>query len=442
MADIEIVTENLRAVQAIYFAYQLEQMRLFDVVERIVELYQQGLLPVGTGSAVESLRDRVATDDRLSAPERAYFYARALGVEGVPAATVGEGEPNRDFLSLWLRFVSSVALYARQHAIEDLLAPPGFANARVRDAARALAANASAHGTGLALAGRRLAGDAQASLALLREPEIAQALGARDMWQVIDQVNRNELGGTVNVTRHRTLAHAGSVVLQWLAAHADALRKPAARITNASPSHADLVQAVEQWLAVSGLQRGAIEAFAGPIESPAMTSAPIDLPAIARDLLDALGLAAAEPSNDDDARRCRVVALFHGSSGTGKTLAAHVVAEAMSIPIIRVDLGKVISKYIGETEKNLDAVFARARESDAILFFDEADALFGKRSEVHDAHDRYSSIEIDCLLQRIETYDGIVILATNALQPMDDALAHEGWRKLVWRVIRFPRPRP
>src|SRR6266496_355083 len=81
MADIEIVTENLHAVQAIYFAYQLEQMRLFDVVERIVELYQQGLLPLGTGSAAESLRDRVATDDRLSAPERAYFYARALRVE-------------------------------------------------------------------------------------------------------------------------------------------------------------------------------------------------------------------------------------------------------------------------------------------------------------------------------------------------------------------------
>jgi hypothetical protein len=441
MSDTEIVPENLRAVQAIYFAYQLEQMRMFQVVERIVELFREGLLPLGTASA-EAFREHAFSGDRLSEQERADLYARALGVEGMPAGASSEVEPNRDFLSLWLRFVSSVALYARQHAVEDLLAPLTAINARVRDAARALATNASAHGMGLTRVGTRLSEDVQAAFTLLREPEIAQAFGARDMWQVIDQLNRDELGGAVKVTRYRTRAQAGSVVLQWLAAHADALREPAVHIANASPSHSDLVQAVEQWLAVSGVQDCGIDELSQPTESPTMTSPPIELPAIARDLLDALGFSAAEPSHDDDAHPCRVVALFHGPSGTGKTLAAHVLAEAMSLPIIRVDLDKVVSKYIGETEKNLDAVFARARETGAILFFDEADALFGKRSEVKEAHDRYANIEIDSLLERIEAHEGIVILVTNQRQHIDDILARERWRKLVWRIIRFPRTRP
>ncbi|WP_228562170.1 AAA family ATPase [Catenulispora rubra] len=116
-----------------------------------------------------------------------------------------------------------------------------------------------------------------------------------------------------------------------------------------------------------------------------------------------------------------VVALFSGPSGTGKTLAAEVVAGELGLDLYKVDLSSVVSKYIGETEQNLEQIFQAASAGDLVLFFDEADALFGKRSEVGDAHDRYANIEVAYLLQRLETYDGLVVLATNLQRNIDDA---------------------
>ncbi|MEV6596423.1 ATP-binding protein [Actinoplanes sp. NPDC051346] len=116
-----------------------------------------------------------------------------------------------------------------------------------------------------------------------------------------------------------------------------------------------------------------------------------------------------------------VVALFAGPSGTGKTLAAEVVAGDLGLDLYKVDLSAVVSKYIGETEKNLERIFGAAAAGDLVLFFDEADALFGKRSEVSDAHDRYANIEVAYLLQRLETYDGLVVLATNLQRNIDPA---------------------
>jgi len=116
-----------------------------------------------------------------------------------------------------------------------------------------------------------------------------------------------------------------------------------------------------------------------------------------------------------------LVALFSGPSGTGKTLAAEIVAGALGLDVFKLDLSSVVSKYIGETEKNLDAVFDAAASGNMVLFFDEADALFGKRSEVKDARDRYANIEVSYLLQRLESYDGIVVLATNFEKNIDEA---------------------
>ena len=113
--------------------------------------------------------------------------------------------------------------------------------------------------------------------------------------------------------------------------------------------------------------------------------------------------------------------LFAGESGTGKTMAAGVIAGDLGLDLFRVDLATVVSKYVGETEQNLDRIFAAAEGSNAVLLFDEADALFGKRSEVKDAHDRYANIEVAYLLQRMEAYAGAVILATNLRANMDDA---------------------
>jgi SpoVK/Ycf46/Vps4 family AAA+-type ATPase len=130
-------------------------------------------------------------------------------------------------------------------------------------------------------------------------------------------------------------------------------------------------------------------------------------------------------------------ALFAGDSGTGKTMAAEVLANALQLDLYRIDLSAVVSKYIGETEKNLRQVFDAAEDGGAILLFDEADALFGKRSEVKDSHDRYSNIEINYLLQRMEAYRGLAILATNMKSALDAAFM----RRLRF-IINFPFPGP
>jgi AAA+ superfamily predicted ATPase len=127
--------------------------------------------------------------------------------------------------------------------------------------------------------------------------------------------------------------------------------------------------------------------------------------------------------------------LFAGESGTGKTMAAQVLANDLGLELFRVDLATVVSKWIGETEKNLDRIFDAAEGSNAILFFDEADALFGKRSEVSDSHDRYANVEVSYLLQKMEGYPGAVILATNFKQNLDTAFQ----RRLDF-AIDFPFP--
>jgi SpoVK/Ycf46/Vps4 family AAA+-type ATPase len=130
-----------------------------------------------------------------------------------------------------------------------------------------------------------------------------------------------------------------------------------------------------------------------------------------------------------------LVSLFAGESGTGKTMAADVLAGALGIDLYKIDLSAIVSKYIGETEKNLKSIFTEASSSNAILFFDEADALFGKRSEVRDAHDRYANIETAYLLQQIEQYTGVVILATNLKMNLDEA-----FMRRMHFVVDFPMP--
>jgi SpoVK/Ycf46/Vps4 family AAA+-type ATPase len=130
-----------------------------------------------------------------------------------------------------------------------------------------------------------------------------------------------------------------------------------------------------------------------------------------------------------------VSALFAGPPGTGKTLCAQIIANALKLELYKIDLSTIVSKYIGETEKNLERIFTQAQNSGAVLFFDEADAIFGKRSEVKDAHDRYANIEVGYLLQKMESYDGVVILATNLRSNMDEAFI----RRLQF-VVDFPFP--
>lgn len=124
--------------------------------------------------------------------------------------------------------------------------------------------------------------------------------------------------------------------------------------------------------------------------------------------------------------------LFHGSSGTGKTMAASIIARRLGLPLFKVDLSKVFDKYIGETEKHMDEIFHTAQRSHYLLFFDEADALFSKRTGIRDSHDKYANVSTAYLLQRIEEYDGMLILATNLMNHFDDAFVRR-----IRFVIRF-----
>ena len=127
--------------------------------------------------------------------------------------------------------------------------------------------------------------------------------------------------------------------------------------------------------------------------------------------------------------------LFSGPPGTGKTMAAQVIANRLGLELYQVDLSNVLSKYIGDTEKQLGAVFDEVRKSQSILFFDEADALFGKRSEVRDSHDRYANVQTSYLLQKIEEYDGVVILASNLIQNFDEA-----FKRRIKFIVEFTLP--
>jgi SpoVK/Ycf46/Vps4 family AAA+-type ATPase len=129
------------------------------------------------------------------------------------------------------------------------------------------------------------------------------------------------------------------------------------------------------------------------------------------------------------------IALLHGPSGTGKTMAAEVLARQFDLDLWKIDLSQVVSKYIGETERNLRVVFDAAESGAAVLLFDEADALFGTRTEVRDSHDRYANIEVSYLLQRMEAYRGLAILTTNVQEAIDSAFV----RRLRF-VVRFPFP--
>jgi SpoVK/Ycf46/Vps4 family AAA+-type ATPase len=145
--------------------------------------------------------------------------------------------------------------------------------------------------------------------------------------------------------------------------------------------------------------------------------------------------------------------LFTGPSGTGKTMAAEIIGNELSMDVYKIDLSTIVSKYIGETEKNLENIFKEVTAANAIVFFDEADSIFGKRSEVRDSHDRYANIEISYLLQKLDDYDGLIILATNLRKNMDDAftrrmhfciefpLPEEADRYRIWQHI-FPEKAP
>lgn len=308
--DVEIQKENLQASQAIYFAYQLEEMRMFQVVDKIVDLFRGGLLPLGKGTVGDKLFKYFKTStERITEAERRELYFRMFGA---PGGNPSAGDPNRDFNELWLRFVSAVSSFARQISVERLLrnnVPMAVSQEQVRKAARDLGANLSRNGYGIAyFAATELQNTIINFRDILQDPDLRSAFGARDMWQVIDMVNVNYLGGAKNTHRFRTQSRAGAIIIRWISENIqrlanisgpvlsiDEISNPQMRISSGAnptlkPTDWDLVNACEQWLAVMGVQEQSVEHYSQSIEAPAMTSRPIDMPQAARDVLASVGV--------------------------------------------------------------------------------------------------------------------------------------------------------
>lgn len=218
-AEAEIVADNIRLAGAAMVAAAFDELKLFDVVDRLVELFQDGQLPIGNGRAGKQLRQywREAPD-RPSAAERRSLYARTLGMPaGEPGVAV-----NRAFPDLWLRFISCVASLAHK-------APPSARHQQeLRDAARDLAVNMSAQACdAMVHAATGLRKQVEEMTRLLSDKELQSAVGARDLWGVVDRIAGTELGGARNDSRYRTLATSGATITNWLADRADRLCDPA-----------------------------------------------------------------------------------------------------------------------------------------------------------------------------------------------------------------------
>jgi hypothetical protein len=306
--DGEIVRENLDAAQAIYFAYQLEEARMPQVVERIVELFRAGLLPLSYGKTGDYLYGYYKkASERITEGERRDLYMRAFGAPGGDPST---NQPNREFNDLWWRFVSSVSSFGRQLTVDRMFRsqiPLSVSQEQVRKAARDLAASLSRNCYGIAYQfSKELKTLIIEYRDLLSDQEIRTSFGARDMWQVMDQVNANYLGGTRNSHRFRTQAKCGAIVIAWLARNhqrltnrlgevisTNALTNPQLRGSDRpmeEPTDWDLLQACEQLIAVGGIGDQRVEDFSQPVESPTITSKPIEMPQIARDVLDSAGI--------------------------------------------------------------------------------------------------------------------------------------------------------
>lgn len=225
--DQPIVADNIRAMGPMIFAAMLEELKVFQAVDRIVEQFRQGLLPIGDGRAGRALHDYLR-----EAPKR--IAARQRGKLVAAGQEIVRGDPACD--SPWPRFVSAVGSTDRQ---------------RVRKAARDLAANLSRHGAGWTGApARRLEAQIDAMTGLLRDPEIRRSYGARDMWQVVDRVAADALGGARNGARKRRLARQAATIVAWLADNAGRIERGRGPLIAAErPRDQDLVRACEQWLA-------------------------------------------------------------------------------------------------------------------------------------------------------------------------------------------------
>lgn len=317
-SDLEIVANNIKAMQIFYPSWMLEEARFYDVYDKIEELFLNQMLPISRGTAGDRIYKRwKKSTQRISKPERLNFYAACFGAPGGSPTLPNQ---NVHFNDIWLRFVAAVSEWSRKLQVDDLLrtrVPLSVSTELVRKVACDLAASLSQHGYGVAYcAATELQNEINEIKDVLSDEEVRLAYGARDMRQLIELVSIYELGGARDVMRCFTMATAGAVIIAWLAKRAPELsgpylrpildinvvrkatmRQPTVRATK-DPTDRDLVDACEQWLAVTGTSDERVSEFAQPSESPPSTSRPVTIPQVARDLLDSVGISAGLPSGN------------------------------------------------------------------------------------------------------------------------------------------------
>ncbi|MGH8587949.1 MAG: hypothetical protein ACREXX_01020 [Gammaproteobacteria bacterium] len=307
--DFQIQAENVKLIGVPICGAMFEELKVFQVVDKLVEQSQNGMLPVSRGEAGEILyRYWKATPNRMSEGERHNFYALTIGIPGGEA----NGMTNRDFNDLWMRFMSSVSSLVRQKTADQILRaniPAAISQQQVRKAARDLALNLSSHAYGMSLYfAIEMQDQIRLMIQLLSNKEIMSVYGARDMWQVIDQVATLELGGARNSARYRTMATCGAIITAWLSNNVKRYNSAAARVVidvdevlssdpatagpkaTTNPTDFDLVNACELWLADAGTSDMRVEELSEPREAPMMTSKPIQIPSIAREMLEQAGI--------------------------------------------------------------------------------------------------------------------------------------------------------
>jgi len=273
-SQADIITDNVRAVAAVYFAAQLEDLKFFQVADKITEQFLGGMVPISrsTGSEAVYKYYREATQ-RFTEHERRSLYARTFGFA---QGAVDEPMPNRDFNDLWVRFCSSVSIFDRERALtgmrKSVTAPELFKNARD------LGVNLSLHGYGIAhFAAVELQATIKSLLQTMSYPDVLQAYGVIDVWQLVERVSGLYLGGAANSVRQRTMAQTGSRIILWLADKSRQLSAPAGTIdlgTAPHPKETELVTAVERWLAVTGMGEDSAEKYSEPVSLQSQPTIP------------------------------------------------------------------------------------------------------------------------------------------------------------------------
>jgi hypothetical protein len=290
---VDIVSDNVRAVAAVYFSAMLEEMKFYAVTEKVAEHFLSGMLPITRGTAGEKIFEWIrSAPQRFNEIERRGVYGRVLGLAQGGATDL---VPNREFSDLWIRFLSTVSLLSRDAESKET---KKVAAEQVHKTARDLAVNLSLHGYGIAhFAAVEMQKLIRQMKEMLSRQELLTAYGVNDVWQLTDRVSALYLNGAANGVRYRTMARSGADIILWLGDHSHQLAS-VSRPQNLNFDDPDLVFNVERWLAVTGTPDASVEKYTEPIDlqqQPTVPMMPLTssiTPATVRSTLEKIGLGA------------------------------------------------------------------------------------------------------------------------------------------------------